>query len=495
MDKREKVREALRIAEVESWMSRQASDFPGGETTPGLPGVGKRPDLQSGNATRQIPKNHKFDPKSLKPMARMLWAMSVSMGHALQAYRTFNRIKSSTVSPDGMLGGRGYVMKVTEMRQKLYDACEALSAISDTIHDEINAPHWKPKLAELDQSEIDSIDRLIGESEENLDNPEEDAEEGEEEAEKSGTPSDNWPPKSWGKGKKDRAESASDLPGGGDSEVVQRPSSKPKRKKDASVGDPIRVAVARAMQANSSLPVETLPGPRIQHLDPADTDQRGPGGSVNTDPVSPNADDWTLDGEFPSDWENETLGISASVLPQDGQWHVLEAKFNGETLEMAVDGKPVSASAALPTDTTPSEGLDFGLGWNDPADGEGLAGNVPQGGPESGLPDDPGGKMHDNEGDFTPTIENHLNERAKRAMQRLFSGFSRVPNDNEEGVARSDYFDGPKPDNQMNTVRAEAALPGDGTEARDEQDRDLMNTGYRYERPGQPRAEWDNTKR
>lgn len=129
-----------------------------------------------GSNRRNIPKDHPFDSRALKPMAKALWAASVSLGHALTSYRHMSRLKSSTISPDGMLGGRGYVMQVSDMRKRLYDACESLSAITDTLHDEINAPHWQPRLAELDENEAGDIERYVEESQEILEDPEHDAE-------------------------------------------------------------------------------------------------------------------------------------------------------------------------------------------------------------------------------------------------------------------------------------------------------------------------------
>lgn len=144
---------------------------------PPVTGASELPGGGGGPGKRNIPKDHPYDPRSLKPLSQMLWAMSVSLGHALTAYRKFTRLKSSTISPDGMLGGRGYVMQVKEIRDKLHDACENLSAISDTIHDEINAPHWEPKMGELDPNEALDVRKFIQESQQILQNPEEDAEE------------------------------------------------------------------------------------------------------------------------------------------------------------------------------------------------------------------------------------------------------------------------------------------------------------------------------
>ena len=126
---------------------------------------------------RDIPKDHEFDKKAIKPIVTTLWAMSVALGHALTAHRAFSRLKSSTFSPDGLLGGRGYVLPVKDVRANLFEACEQLSALCDTLHDEINAPHWKPKLAELEKVDMSEIERLLGNAEDWIDNPEEEVEE------------------------------------------------------------------------------------------------------------------------------------------------------------------------------------------------------------------------------------------------------------------------------------------------------------------------------
>lgn len=373
---REKVQQAMRSeAKVAALQEQNAP--PGQDSA-----------IMADPGSRQIPKTYKYDPKALKPLARMLWAMSVSMGHALQAYRTLNRVKSSTVSPDGMLGGRGYVMKITDLRQSLYTACEALSSISDTIHDEISAPHWKPKLAELDKSELDSIDRLIGESEENLDNPEENAEEDEAEVEKSGKPSKTWPPTDDGE-EDDEDESASKMPGGGDREVQEKAT---RPTKEASV----RSIVAQALRRATSLVPESLPGPRVETLDRGTQKQDGPGVSFNHDDWPQEPDDWTLGA--PMEWATE-------------------------------------ATSTTPITEPVNRGSTYGL--------EGVEA-------QSGLP-------------------------------------------SSSGPARADYYPGYKPDNQMNV--AQSGMPGDGTSESHEIDIDLMNVGYRYERPGLEHADLDGTER
>ena len=430
---------------------------------------------------RNIPKDHKYDPKALKPLARMLWAMSVSLGHALTAYRQFTRLKSATVSPDGLMGGRGYVMPVKDVRAKLYEACEALSAISDTIHDEINAPHWRPKLSELEKKDLDEVEKLLGEAEHNLDDPEGEAEEEMEEVEEQKAP----------KHKSERfeeEETASRIPSG---DAGTPPSQGPHpgaadrpQLKQASALDPSAIRVLqRFFQANSSEPTQTLPGPRVQHLDRADQDQTGPYGSVNDEIVNENSPWANTEGVgneylYPSEWDNNTHE-SASVVPD------------------AV------------THPTPTEGYDFGIGYGEGnnAKGQGAGGygvgNPYSGGkgvfgPASGLPHDPGGQMHgDPTNNTTPAVENHLTNRDKFGENVPFDPMGEdeattLPGDDVEPVARSDYYPGPK----GNTV-SETGLPGDermpepgGTF---DYDKDLPNAGFKVERGDQPYTKWDYT--
>ena len=143
---------------------------------------------QSKTMRRNIPKDYDYDPRAMKPLAQMLWALSICLGHAMTAHREFVKLKSATISPDGLLGGRGYVMSIKDIRKTLHDACEAISAVSDTIHDELHGPHWRSHLAELESGDIESVERLVGDAERVLENPEEESfvEDGIDKAEQEG---------------------------------------------------------------------------------------------------------------------------------------------------------------------------------------------------------------------------------------------------------------------------------------------------------------------
>jgi len=650
------------------------------------------------NLKRSIPTNYDYNPKALKPLAETLWALSIALGHAMTAHRKFTKLKSSTISPDGMLGGRGYVMSVKDVRNALYEACEAISAVSDTLHDEIHAPHWRPRLSELEQADKDSVERLVGDAHENLDNPESDIEEQMQDAEMTGSPvdltsgpedsgvgegedsglaeqaleeqgiedpegadlsadpeetsetesdtflspeeqeslgaldsddaeeesapeamADDWSDETSDEDEADNSNaemSGEDMPEDempeeghemgdempeGEEELPEEDSEEPELESDEtdtpmedewadeSAGEPEsgdvpeteelseettedseedpdeageepvegdeteddsedepteddenpegessedgednwdeeepvdggeqaeasrfdnaeeqvspedlaalteeaesdededededpmsalpgtgdglkgkKLKLASSVLArfgNSSLPVQTLPGPRVQHLDRADQDQTGPFGSYNSDEPHSDHDEWS---------RNEGTGkkIATSSMPDKN------------------------------SEPTQTQGWDFGIGYgkgndahgqgaggyaNPTSDGKGVYG------PASGLPHPPGG---DHKDVSTPQVELETG-RSNRQADR-WKADSKLPNDGQGGVARSDYYRGDKPSNMMNTVRGQSEVPGD---AKNDYDHSIdMNpgTGYRFEQGAQPYTKWDSTTR
>lgn len=134
---------------------------------------------------REIDPEYKFKVKNLEPLAKALRSALMALGHVQTAYSTFTKIKSRNISPDGSLGGKGYIMKVTDMRRQLMNSSEALSAITDTIYDELSASHWHPATESQDPRERKQVKEIMEDVEEIRRDPEEWAEEEEEELETS----------------------------------------------------------------------------------------------------------------------------------------------------------------------------------------------------------------------------------------------------------------------------------------------------------------------
>lgn len=468
---------AARVAaKFEEGRSKTAAGLPPFEKGSPPPGGGFPPGGGGGDGgvTRNIPKDHPFDPRALKPMAKALWATSVSLGHALAAYQHLNRLKSATISPDGMLGGRGYVMSVKDARQRLFNACEALSSIADTLFDEIRGPHWLPKLAQLDPNDAEDVSRFIDESDEILDNPEEMAEKNLDKIEKANDGPEK-APEPEEPDEEPEEDDADDEEDDGEEEEDDEESEASKLPsegtgKQASVKDETwlwkearrrnrwlqkqalklaHLEVNRELEANSSIPVDSLPGPRVNDLDRGN--QLGPYGSFNRDERP--SDDWTEgDAEFMYHYEGEN--------------------------------EYRQAQSGMPSDSTPTEGYDFGIGYG--ARGQGAGGyENPSGegngtkgvwGPQSGLPGSPSSSV----GDAQPVVDVNLNERL--AIESL------LPGDDQEPVARSDYYPGWK----GNLVQAESGLPQEVTTPT-EQSVSLMDTGYVQEDASTPYTRYDFT--
>lgn len=134
-----------------------------------------------GPSERQIQEDFVFNPKYLKPLAQTMRSALMALGHCTSAYNRFVKIKSRNVSPDGSLGGKGYIQKIPDMRRQIMNCVEALSALTDTIYDEMNAPHWNPAEDTLDPRDREEVREIIEDAEEIKDDPEAWAEEQEDE--------------------------------------------------------------------------------------------------------------------------------------------------------------------------------------------------------------------------------------------------------------------------------------------------------------------------
>lgn len=125
-----------------------------------------------GPSAREIGSDFEFNAKNLKPLAATLRATLMAMGHSMSAATTFSRIKSAEISPDGNLGGKGYIQKITDMRRAYANVVEALSALSDTIHDEMLASHWKAESKLQSPRERDEVKEILNDAKRIEEDPE-----------------------------------------------------------------------------------------------------------------------------------------------------------------------------------------------------------------------------------------------------------------------------------------------------------------------------------
>ena len=115
---------------------------------------------------RSIDPDYAFNAKHLKPLAKVLRSALMALGHIQTARSTFTKIRSQRISPDGNLGGKGYVMPIKDIRKQLANCDEALSAVTDTIYDEMQAVHWHPDVDDSGGNPRDDVDEIREDPEE-----------------------------------------------------------------------------------------------------------------------------------------------------------------------------------------------------------------------------------------------------------------------------------------------------------------------------------------
>jgi len=120
---------------------------------------------------RVLPQNYDYNPRAKKPLAKVLWSVSVAMGHLVSAHSRFCKIKAVSISPDGKLGGKGYIQEIKEMRKTMTQGIEMLSALQDTLNDELRAPHWDADVLDVPAQDEAEVEEMINESDDISLNP------------------------------------------------------------------------------------------------------------------------------------------------------------------------------------------------------------------------------------------------------------------------------------------------------------------------------------
>jgi hypothetical protein len=91
---------------------------------------------------RSIPDDYTYNAKKLKHLKAILHNVSVALGTLSSAHQEMSRIKGPEISPDGLLGGVGYIIPLQEIKQTLNSSIHGLSNVADCIADELTNPRW-----------------------------------------------------------------------------------------------------------------------------------------------------------------------------------------------------------------------------------------------------------------------------------------------------------------------------------------------------------------
>ncbi|RKY75714.1 hypothetical protein DRQ07_11450 [candidate division KSB1 bacterium] len=123
---------------------------------------------------REIPDDYKYNKSKLKHLKHILHNTNVALGTLTSILNEFSKIKGPDISPDGLLGGIGYIIPIKDIKQSVNNAVHNLSDIADCIADELTNPKWNG-------DEDKEIKKLIKEKDKAVEKVEEEMEENEEE--------------------------------------------------------------------------------------------------------------------------------------------------------------------------------------------------------------------------------------------------------------------------------------------------------------------------
>lgn len=94
-----------------------------------------------GDVARNI-EGFEYDQSKAVPLKKALHNINVSLGTLISAMKDLSILRGSEITPDGMLGGRGFIMPFKELKVKLSNAITDLSDVTDTLADELTNPNW-----------------------------------------------------------------------------------------------------------------------------------------------------------------------------------------------------------------------------------------------------------------------------------------------------------------------------------------------------------------
>lgn len=120
------------------------------------------------NQSREGIEGFQFQDQGIKTVAQTYKHLAAAFMNLVKANNLFASCKSSQISPDGKLGGKGYIQSIKEIRENFADLTNTMSELIDTFHDEVNSPYWKKTTLEdnpLVKEILSQADEMIDKAE------------------------------------------------------------------------------------------------------------------------------------------------------------------------------------------------------------------------------------------------------------------------------------------------------------------------------------------
>lgn len=100
------------------------------------------------SVSREGLEGFQFKDKGIRSIATTYKHLAEAFLLLSKASNIFSACKSSEISPDGKLGGKGYILPIKDIRVALTNIINSTSELIDTFHDEVNSPYWKKTTVE-----------------------------------------------------------------------------------------------------------------------------------------------------------------------------------------------------------------------------------------------------------------------------------------------------------------------------------------------------------
>jgi hypothetical protein len=113
-----------------------------------------------GNMSRNIG-GFEYDPSKATVLKKALHNINVSLGTMISAMKDLSILRGSDITPDGMLGGRGFIMPFKDVKAKINTAITELSDVTDTLADELTNPKWG--LSDSDKKKVKQENEVVEE--------------------------------------------------------------------------------------------------------------------------------------------------------------------------------------------------------------------------------------------------------------------------------------------------------------------------------------------
>lgn len=91
---------------------------------------------------REISPDFEYNKKKLKHLKHILHNVNVSVGTLVSALNEFSKVRGRDISPDGHLGGLGYILSIKDIKEGLIGSIQKLGDVSDCLADELTNPRW-----------------------------------------------------------------------------------------------------------------------------------------------------------------------------------------------------------------------------------------------------------------------------------------------------------------------------------------------------------------